>query len=134
MNFVFDAPALLTLFRGDAGAESVLARLRVLATDKDARGYVSVLAVGEIYTAVLRSGGERAATLVLEDLATFPLEVVDADYNTTLEAARLRSQHVLTAADAYTAALALRLDAALVAASEALLGLPLSVGLRVEVV
>ena len=134
MNLVFDTYAILTLFRGGPGSENVLRHLRGLATDPAAQGYISALAVGEIYGATLRKKNERAATLVLEDLTSFPLRIADADYETALEAARLRAQNLLTTTDAYTVALALQKEATLVTGSPAILALPLSVGLRIEVV
>lgn len=134
MNIVFDTYAMLSLFRGEAGSENVLRHLRSLATDASAQGFISVLAVGEIYGATLRKKNDRAATLILEDLASFPLRIVDADYATSLEAARLRAQHLLTPADAYTVSLALQKEATLVTGSPVILALPLSVGVRIEVV
>jgi predicted nucleic acid-binding protein len=134
MNIVFDTYAMLALFRGDAGSENVLRHLRSLATDAAAQGYISTLAVGEIYGATLRKKNERAAMLVLEDLTSFPLHIADADYEAALEASRLRARHLLTAADAYTVALALQKEATLVAGSPGILALPLSVGVRIEVV
>lgn len=134
MNIVFDTYAMLTLFRGDAGSENVLRHLRSLATDAAAQGYISTLTIGEIYGATLRKKNERAAALVLEDLASFPLRIADTDYDTALEAARLRARHLLTAVDACTVALALQKEAVLVAGSPGILALPLSVGLRIEVV
>lgn len=134
MNIVFDTHAILTLFRGDGGSEKVLAHLRELATNKDAQGYLSALSLGEIYGAVLRKQNERAATLVLQDITTFPLRITDADYDLAIEAARLRARHLLTTVDAFTVALALQKEAMLVAGSPSTLALPLSLGLRIEVV
>ena len=134
MNLVFDAHAMLALFRGDAPAEKVLAHLRSLATNASAQGYISTITIGDIYGAALRKQNERAATLLLEDLSSFPLRIADADYETALEAARLRARHLLTTGDAYTVALALQKEATLVAGSPAILALPLSVGVRIEVV
>lgn len=134
MNIVFDTHAILTLFRGDGGSEKVLAQLRQLAVNKDAQGYLSALSLGEIYGAILRRQNERAATLVLQDITSFPLRIADADYDLAIEAARLRSRHLLTATDAFTVALALQKEATLIAGSPAILALPLSLGLRMEVV
>jgi predicted nucleic acid-binding protein len=134
MNIVFDTYAMLTLFRGDGGSEKVLAHLRELTANKDAHGYISAIALGEIYSAVLRKKNERAATLVLQDLTSFPLRIADADYELAIEAARLRARHLLPTADAYTVALALQKEAALVTGSPSILALPLSIGLRIEVV
>jgi predicted nucleic acid-binding protein len=134
MNIVFDTHAILTLFRGDGGSEKVLAHLRELTTNKDAQGYLSALSLGEVYGAMLRKKNERAATLVLQDITSFPLRIVDADYELAVEAAALRARHLVTTADAFTVALALQKEATLVTGSPAILALPLSVGLRIEVV
>lgn len=134
MNLVFDSYAMLSLFRAEAGAGAVLGHLRTLTTDKDAQGYLSAITVGEIYGAMLRKKNERAATLVLQDLTSFPLRIVDADYELALEAARLRARHFLTLGDAYAACLALQKSALLLTGSANVLALPQSVGLRVEAI
>ena len=132
MNLVFDSYALITFFRNDAGADKVLKRLRELTVHKDTLGYLSTVNVGEIFGAILRKKNERAATLVLQDLNSFPLRIVDADYELAIEAARLRSRYHLTVGEAYAVGLALQKEALLITGSPNIAALPESVGLNWE--
>lgn len=67
------------------------------------------LSIGEklIYHA-LRSGGERLAQLAEDALRALPLQIVEANKDLTLHAARLKANHKMSYADCFAAALAMK--------------------------
>jgi len=101
---VFDSYALLVLFRGEKGHEEV-SRLLTEAANTPSQAFVSVVNVGEVYYISSRKDGEERAEEVVAALLSFPLEIVEADFELTLAAARLKAKYKMSYADAFAAAL-----------------------------
>ncbi|MDZ7763534.1 MAG: type II toxin-antitoxin system VapC family toxin [Melioribacteraceae bacterium] len=66
---------------------------------------MSVINWGEVYYIVLREQGKQAAELYLKAIDRYPIEILDADKEITLEASKIKSAHKLSYADAFAAGL-----------------------------
>ncbi len=105
--YVLDSFALLAHFEDEHGADRVRALLRSAQVGKT-KLFLSVVNFGEIYYSTLRERGSKAAEDARFMLAQFPIEVIDADMEITLEAAKLKAVHPVAYADCFAAALAMR--------------------------
>jgi predicted nucleic acid-binding protein len=104
-TYVLDASALMTFFENRAGADKV-EKLLVDAADGGRPLAMSVVNWGEVYYAIWRTHGEKAATAKLQAIAQLPIQVVDADMDLARQAASLKAQYSLPYADCFAAALA----------------------------
>ena len=75
---------------------------------------MSVVNWGEVYYAIWRARGEKAANTKLQETAQLPVELMDVDAELARLAASLKAQHNLPYADCFAAALAQTRKAALV--------------------
>lgn len=108
-----DSYAMIAFFENEFGAEKVALILKSLMARK-AKAYMSVINWGEIYYNTLREQGIEIAEKVIELLKQYPIELVDADQKLTYEAAKLKGRHKIAYADCFAAALAQKLNAAVV--------------------
>ena len=104
-TYVLDASALMTFFENRAGADKVEALL-IDATDAQRPLAMSVVNWGEVYYAIWRAHGEKAATTKLQEIAQLPIQVSGVDMELAKLAASLKAQHNLPYADCFAAALA----------------------------
>ena len=109
---VLDASALMTFFENRPGADKV-EELIQLAIDGKRELLMSVVNWGEVYYSVWRAKGPGVALKVLADIGQLPIELVDASYHLTKNAAEFRAQHKLAYADCFAVALALTHKASL---------------------
>ncbi|MFZ5888176.1 MAG: type II toxin-antitoxin system VapC family toxin [Chloroflexota bacterium] len=93
------------------------------AQEGTARLFVSIVNIGEVYYRVGKLQNQKEADSVLKDLYLLPIEIVSADDDTVLEAARLKMKHVLSYADAFAAVTAQQKDAILLTGDPELLAL-----------
>jgi predicted nucleic acid-binding protein len=112
-DYVFDSFAMIAFFEDEPGANLVEQALRELFS-KQARGWMSVINWGELYYCTCREQGVEMADRVLLQLASYPIEIVEADRVMTLEAARLKAKYRLAYADCFAAALASKKSALLI--------------------
>ena len=112
-SYVLDASALMTFFENRAGADKV-ETLLVGAADAERPLAMSVVNWGEVYYAIWRAHGEKAATAKLQAIAQLPILVFDVDMELTKLAASLKAQSNLPYADCFAAALAQTRKAVLV--------------------
>jgi predicted nucleic acid-binding protein len=68
--------------------------------------YMSVINVGEVWYTVAREVSEEEANASVKSLRDLRIQFEDADWELTQEAARYKSQHKMSYADAFAAALA----------------------------
>ena len=115
--YVLDASALMTFFEDRPGADKVEELLAKAAELKQPL-LMSVVNWGEVYYAVWRARGEKAANAKLEQIAQLPVHVADVDMETTRLAAGLKAQHNLPYADCFAAALAQARKAVLVSSDK----------------
>ena len=102
---VLDASVLMTFFENRPGAEKVELLIQQ-AMDGKRKLLMSIVNWGEIYYSVWREQGPGVAQKVIEDIARLPIELVDADYELTRQAAEMRAQIKLPYMDGFAAALA----------------------------
>ncbi len=112
-TYVLDSYALLAHLEGEAGAGRVESILRA-AQEGKTRLFLSVINLDEIFHITLRELGHRKAEEALFLVEQLPLEIVDADRELTLQAARLKAAYPVAYADCFAAALARREQAKVV--------------------
>jgi ribonuclease VapC len=106
-TLVLDSHALMKYFEREENWEKVAEMLQE-AMDQKYRLLLSVVNWGEIYYITRREYDEEDAEKVLRALRNMPIEVKDADKETTLEAAKLKAAGGLSYADCFAAALAMK--------------------------
>ena len=121
-DYVFDSFAMIAFFEDEPGADLVEQALRELFS-KQARGWMTVINWGELYYCTCREQGGETADRVLLQLASYPIEIVEADRVMTLEAARLKARFRLASADCFAAALARKKSALLITGDPEFAGL-----------
>jgi len=104
-RYVLDSYALLAYCEGEEGADPV-AELFKKALDNAAEVFLCIVNWGEMYYIALREGGEEKAELYSITIAKYPVEIVHADRDLTLQAARYKASYTISYADAFAAALA----------------------------
>ena len=122
-DFVLDAWALLAFLQGEEPASS---RVRDVLQDAqlgDARLFVSIINIGEVYYRVGKTRGPKEAENILADLSFLPMEILSADDETVLAAARLKMEHAISYADAFAAVVSQQKDATLLTGDPELLNL-----------
>jgi predicted nucleic acid-binding protein len=112
-TYVLDASALMTFFENRAGAGKV-EELLVAAVGAERPLAMSVVNWGEVYYAIWRAHGEKAATDKLQVIAQLPIQIFDVDMELAGQAASLKAQHNLPYAHCFAAALAQARKATLV--------------------
>ena len=117
MNYVLDASALMAFFEDRAGGEKVEELLSRAAEAKRPL-LMSVVNWGEVYYAIWRAQGEKAANTKLQETAQLPIELMDVDAELARLAASLKAQHNLPYADCFAAALAQTRRASLVTSNQ----------------
>lgn len=111
-SFVLDTSALLCLKENEPGASEVEVILRQ--HGKKETVFVSFMSVMEFAYILEQEQGEAAAREGVLQLKQLPLRVVESDEPLGLAAAKIKAGHRLSVADAWIAATAARLGAALV--------------------
>jgi ribonuclease VapC len=104
-RYVLDSYALIAYFEGEKGAETVAGIFKDALADK-AEVFLCVVNWGEMYYIALREGGEDKAELYKLTLAKYPITIIEANKELTLQAARYKAFHKISYADAYATALA----------------------------
>lgn len=104
-RYVLDSNALLAYCEAEEGANTVAAILKK-ALDDEAEIYLCMVNWGEIYYIALREGGEDRAELYRSTIAKYPVTIVEANRELTLQAARYKALYAISYADAFAAALA----------------------------
>jgi ribonuclease VapC len=110
-RLVLDSFALMALFRNEPAAARVEALLEK-ASSGECELFMSVVNLGEVaYTVEIRQGLQAAKEAVAA-ISQAAIEVVDVDRALALVAARLKATTHVGYADCFAAALAQRMDAA----------------------
>jgi len=104
-RYVLDSYALLAYCEGGEGAATV-AELFKKALDNTAEIFLCILNWGEMYYIALKEGGENKAELYSSTIAKYPITIVHADRELTLQAARYKASYTISYADAFAVALA----------------------------
>jgi predicted nucleic acid-binding protein len=112
-RYVLDSYALIAYSRGEKGAEAVAEIIDEGLNDK-AELYLSVINWGEIYYITLRNFDIKRAELFKETISRYPINIVEANKELTLQAALFKAYNKISYADAFAAALAKNKKAVLV--------------------
>ena len=104
-RYVFDSYALIAYSREEKGAEAV-AEIIDDGLHEKVELYLSVINWGEIYYITLRNFDLKRADLFKETIARYPIIIVEANKELTLQAAQYKAYHKISYADAFAAALA----------------------------
>lgn len=104
-RYVLDSYALLAYFNGEDAGKPVTEILKK-ALEENVETYMSVINWGELYYVTYRERGADEANLCLKLLSEYPVEIVNADQDLTLDAAKFKAGHKMSYADAFVAALA----------------------------
>ena len=110
---VLDTYSLIAYFEGEAGKDKMIEIFRT-ARDSEHPLLLSVINWGEIYYITMRTQGKDKAELFKTTLARYPITIVEANKELTLQAALYKATHKLSYADAFAAALAKNRKAVLV--------------------
>ncbi len=103
---VLDSYAVISFLEREKGFEAV-AHLFEECVQDDKHVFLCVVNWGEVIYHAWREGGEETAHLAEEAMRALPIQLVDADKELTLHAARLKASHKMSYADCFAAALAL---------------------------
>jgi predicted nucleic acid-binding protein len=105
--YVLDSYALIAHFEDEAGGEEVRKILRAASAGKTEL-FLSVINLGELYYNTLRERQQEKAEEVLFLVEQLPINIMNADLEMTLEAARLKGVYPVAYADCFAAALGIR--------------------------
>ncbi len=104
-HYVLDAHSLIAYLEGEEGKETVISILDEVA-DGQAEAFLCVVNWGGVWYTAFREGGEERALLYQNTLSELDIQVLDADRELTLVAARFKGSHKMSYAGAYAAATA----------------------------
>jgi ribonuclease VapC len=102
---VLDSWALMALFNNEPAAEAVEKVLEQASADKH-RLLMSVVNWGEVYYSVMRGVSREMAEQKIREIASMPVEIVDADIHQARQAAMFKATKKMSYADCFGAALA----------------------------
>jgi ribonuclease VapC len=102
---VLDSWALMALFNEEPAADAVEKLLAQAATEKH-KLLMSVVNWGEIYYSVMRGASPEMAEQKAREIATIPVEIVEADLAQARQAAIFKATKKMSYADCFGAALA----------------------------
>lgn len=104
-KYVLDSYALFVYLEGEKGADKV-ASVLTNALNGKTEVFMSVVNWGEVYYIVLREQGKQSAELYLKTIDRYPIEIINADKEHTLEAGKIKASNKLSYADAFASSLA----------------------------
>lgn len=106
-RIVLDASAILVLFHDSRGAETVQ-QLIISALRGETQLFMSVINWGEVYYSTWRASVEAVAEILLAKFSRLPIEIEDATWTATKQAAEYKANYALPYADCFVASLAHR--------------------------
>ena len=116
-HLTFDSEAILAFFLGEAGAELVRDNLERV-QKKEIEGYINILNLTEIYY-ILSRVSPKLAEEKQRNLRLYGLKVVPINDNGLWrEAAKIKSDHAMSIADAFAVATAQNLKTKLMVGSD----------------
>ena len=104
---VLDAYTLLAYFEDEPGADRVRSLL-LQAEEGKVELAMAVVNLGETWYAIARADSPAAADRLTQEIRGMAIEIVDADWSLTREAAMLKAKGGVSYADCFAAALAKR--------------------------
>jgi ribonuclease VapC len=112
-TYVLDSYALLAFFEGESGA-SAIRKLLLSAEKGEAKLLMSVINLGEVWYIMARASNRETAEQNIGEIRSMAIEVVDANWEVTRQAASFKARGGMAYADCFAAAVAQKMDASLV--------------------
>lgn len=103
-RYVLDSYSLLAYAENERGAD-VVGDILKKALDDKAELFLCVINWGEMYYIALREGGKERAEIYKNTFARYPITIVEANEELTLQAAEYKAANKISYADAFAAAL-----------------------------
>ncbi len=114
-RYVLDANAVIGNLEGRSGSDRVR-KILESAAQGEAELFMSVINVGEVFSALWRRHGEVYARQAIDMLLSAPVQFIDASLAMSLEAAALRAKYHAGTGDCFAALTAIKKRASLVTA------------------
>ena len=116
MTYIFDACALIALFKQEKGSDKVRALL-----DEALGGqsviYMHTINLIEVHYGFYRTLGQEKSNLILEQIYTMPIQFIDTiDAKVFSESSRLKAQYSIPLGDAIGLAVAIKMEGTFVTA------------------
>jgi len=105
MRYVLDSYSLLAYAENEKGVDEVGEIIKKALLHK-AELFLCVINWGEMYYIALREGGKERAELYKNTFDKYPITIVEANRELTLQATQYKAFHKMSYADAFAAALA----------------------------
>jgi predicted nucleic acid-binding protein len=102
---VLDSYALMAFFEDEPGADFVRGLIQK-AVESDTHLLMSVVNLGEVWYSIARTNSPEIADQYVHEIKGLGIEIVDADWQLTHQAARFKVNGKISYADCYAAALA----------------------------
>lgn len=102
---ILDANALMAFFHNEPGADLVR-DLILKAEDHGVKLLMSVVNLGEIWYSIARTTSPETADQYIQDIQGMAIDIVDADWKLTRQAADFKALGNISYADCFAAALA----------------------------
>lgn len=102
---VLDAYALMAFFHDEQGGE-IVEDLLLRTQDGESAILLSVVNLGEIWYSIARTHSPETADRYIQEIKTMPIEVVDANWEVSRQAALYKARGGISYADCFAAALA----------------------------
>ena len=103
--YVLDSWAVIAFLEDEPSAPQI-ADLIASSHEEDIPLYMTVVNVGEVWYTIAREISEDDANASIKELRDLRIQFENVDWELTQEAARIKSQHKMSYADCYAAALA----------------------------
>jgi PIN domain nuclease of toxin-antitoxin system len=112
-QIVFDSFALMSFFQNETGADTVR---EMILDSVEGNVELSICSVnlGEVWYAIARKTSTEQADIILREIQSMPIEIVDADWTIARQAASYKLKGGISYADCYSAALGKLRDAEVV--------------------
>lgn len=104
-KLVFDAWAILAVLQGEPAGEKAL-DLIADCLESGGEALLTTINAGEVWYNVARRRSEADADRAIEELRAWGVQFVDAEWELTRQAARVKAKGKISFADAFAAALA----------------------------
>lgn len=102
---ILDTYALIAFYENESGADTVRAML-LKAVEGNMELVMSVINLGEVWYILARSSSSEIADRCIQEIRGMAIEIVDADWSLTRQAAIYKSKGRMSYADCFAAALA----------------------------
>jgi len=110
---VLDAYAIMVFLKDEPGADTVR-NLLLKAEEGNIKLAMSIVNLGEVWYAIARATSPEKADRYIQEIRGMAIEIVDADWQLTRQAAVFKASGNISYADCFAAALAKNCEAALV--------------------